>query len=792
MLDSQANPQCYKAVLIVGPGSEYGYNTLKSMYDRPDCLIIGDGIRDISLEEIETALKDKVDHNTRIDVELHARITKDDNNEYHHFLNLNFKSTGQTTRSEDLVEMLDRCSAEPLSIELRCCYGGMVQNTLKPGSALITHSHWGEFFFEDVGAHSLAKLLDDHFRSNSKPILDRITDNLPAYAINPVKISIVSNDGEVVDYTIRHAKQLIIGPTNFLNWHMGEYYKQFSDLIEDESMNLADNPVHKLPALTPEEREDYIYGSIVYQRDQVVLLKFYNRLLDKHPEVLRSLLRKKIGRHDLVLHALDEGQTDVIKFITQNLDKLTEDIADQNERTSVKNNLLNRIYRHAIKKENVELLKILLASPQSTIKMLDGESLLTYAISRKYNNVTQMLIKNKVGLDQKNMKGMAAIDILINQMIALDNDLKEARIIPAEAEAREQINLQMLKAMLKTRVKLDSRGPDGLTPIFRAVELNDPELIKRLLTFSEEADQKCNKESLLEYGIKLRKEKVVMLLSNDQARLTSLTVADDANERAATLSWAAQQGLDKVITAMLASPKTVASDLTVPNKLGNTPLILAVMKGHTKVVKAMLASNKVDTSVLNFPDASSTTALTWAVKLNHKGIVNIMLASGKVTAANDLPNKEGKSALMLALELGHNDIALALIQAKIGIDTPNKEGTTPLMQAAAKNNVMAVKALIKAKAVKTLRDKEGYTALEIANQAGHQDIVVELTPKEVNKPPTKHAEKLSKEPKVPLPALQAHGSHAEAVTAKKTQLKPVTIHAASVQSGKSDNTQISH
>lgn len=489
MRASPIKPECYKAVLVVGPGSELGYNILRPIYDRPDCLIIGDGIRDISLEEIAAELTGKVDRNTRIDVEAHARADVTGL-----FLNLNYKSTQNITNSEDLLKTIDQCSEEPLHVEVRCCFGGKIKNNLKPGSVMITHSYDDDYLYEDVGVHSLAKLAVDHLQSDPKPMLDRITDNLSVYAMNPVKISIATGGGEV-HYTVRHPKQLIVYPKNFLNYQMKTYYEQFDSLVGEETAHLMGNRAARTQiAPTPAEAEDYVYGAIVYQNYQEEILKFYNRMLDSHPEMLKSLLNKKIGRHDLILHALDEGQIEVVKFIVEHAAELTEN-------TSQKTRLLQGIYRHALKKEDTGLLEALITSPHGIIKTLDGETLLTYSLYRKYDKVIKLLIDHKIGLDERNIKGMSAMDVVIKQMTAIDADTDKTR-------------KQQLEQLLKAGADPDLKARDGLTPIFRAVELtDDPKIIDKLLSYSQDSHQKSHGDTLLDYAVKMKKKGIVDYLA---------------------------------------------------------------------------------------------------------------------------------------------------------------------------------------------------------------------------------------------------------------------------------------
>ena len=127
-----------KTVLIIGPGSpEYSSLFNHEAYkDNNDGLIIGDGERHLSLNEIKKALNDS---STRIDVVMHSR-------QRHNLLLQIANDQEEISTSDEFLTTLDTCSKTPLNVELRCCFAGLAKNNLKKGSTLITHAPEDQFF----------------------------------------------------------------------------------------------------------------------------------------------------------------------------------------------------------------------------------------------------------------------------------------------------------------------------------------------------------------------------------------------------------------------------------------------------------------------------------------------------------------------------------------------------------------------------------------------------------------------------------------------------------------------
>ena len=152
-------------------------------------------------------------------------------------------------------------------------------------------------------------------------------------------------------------------------------------------------------------------------------------------------------------------------------------------------------------------------------------------------------------------------------------------------------------------------------------------------------------------------------------------------------------------------------------------------------------------------------ALLEAVTAGHNEAVEFLLQleTAKETVTIDHTNEEGKTALMLASEKGHEDIVHSLISAGTNVNLRDNNGWTALMRAIRHNQIsiismllnkawlklpngpteilmkacksgdtQRVKLLLKDKVGPNATNKEGKTALMLACERGHEDIVHSL------------------------------------------------------------------
>ena len=89
-------------------------------------------------------------------------------------------------------------------------------------------------------------------------------------------------------------------------------------------------------------------------------------------------------------------------------------------------------------------------------------------------------------------------------------------------------------------------------------------------------------------------------------------------------------------------------------------------------------------------------ALLEAVTAGHNEAVEFLLQLETVNI--DHTNEEGKTALMLACERGHEDIVHSLLSAGANVNLQDNNGWTALMRASAHNHISIINMLLQANA----------------------------------------------------------------------------------------------
>jgi len=139
---------------------------------------------------------------------------------------------------------------------------------------------------------------------------------------------------------------------------------------------------------------------------------------------------------------------------------------------------------------------------------------------------------------------------------------------------------------------------------------------------------------------------------------------------------------------------------------------------------------------VNAQDKDGWTALHIAVKLGHEDIIRELVSKKRKNVIVDAANKIGNTPLHKASSLGCVSNVEMLIKAKANLYTTNNDGRTALHLAAIRGNLDIVVKLLfvnctKAKELAKIEDRLGGTALRYAAHGGHTEIVFFLIEKNI-------------------------------------------------------------
>jgi ankyrin repeat protein len=186
-------------------------------------------------------------------------------------------------------------------------------------------------------------------------------------------------------------------------------------------------------------------------------------------------------------------------------------------------------------------------------------------------------------------------------------------------------------------------------------------------------------------------------------------------------------------------PGSLKSGLERRNRLGQTPLALAVLQNKPAMVKALLAQGADINAPIKFAEgewpvssgldraqrpelAAGSTPLIMA---RDAAMASLLMQAG---AEKNVKNGYGWSAVFYYTHHGSIEMLDALLAAGADINAtadvdPSHRGTTALMWAAYMNRTAHLQTLLKYQPKRDVRDAAGKTALDYAKGFGHAEAV---------------------------------------------------------------------
>lgn len=301
-------------------------------------------------------------------------------------------------------------------------------------------------------------------------------------------------------------------------------------------------------------------------------------------------------------------------------------------------------------------------------------------------------------------------DEIAYQKAAKNKDIKtmeqlERRGVYRDAHCEEHVNTPLMKAvtsrsyhtvkwLIKKGADVDIQDWYGYTALHHAVSTYQLEISKLLLENDANPNlQRNGGFTALMDAVYSRNLKIVSLLVEYKA---DLNIQDDEGKTALMLG--VRDNREKIVKFLL----DIGADPTIPNKYGETPLKVAERLYHNSIAK-LIRSKLKEIKDKGFPDkeidinAQDENDDTSLIKAARHGRITLVERFIDRRANLNLKNSQGQTALMVAIEEGHEAIALALIAEKV-------RGRINL----------------------NLKDNRGWSALKYARKGKHKAIEEEL------------------------------------------------------------------
>lgn len=226
------------------------------------------------------------------------------------------------------------------------------------------------------------------------------------------------------------------------------------------------------------------------------------------------------------------------------------------------------------------------------------------------------------------------------------------------ADAAKRKDEATVRVLLKQGIDVNAPHVDGMSALHWAVYYDDLATTKLIL------EAGANANVVNRYGV----SPLSIGCKNGNAAIVELLLESGANPNAtlrggeSVLMTAARTGKLGPVKALLKA----GADTNVIERNGQTALMWAAADGHVDVVAALVASG----ADFRSPLKSGFTPMFFAVRGGHSGVVLELLKAGVDVNGAMRPRhtsgkgpRRGTSALILAVENGHLELAANLVEA---------------------------------------------------------------------------------------------------------------------------------
>jgi ankyrin repeat protein len=456
--------------------------------------------------------------------------------------------------------------------------------------------------------------------------------------------------------------------------------------------------------------------NMVYPKIFTKILTNFVKDKDGESKVKENNIYRKISKIDKEKHPDDSKKRNVTKNrikILLNLRKLNK--LNEHDNTPL---------MLSIKEKNTELAKLLIKNGCNLdIQNKDGITALMLAAANNHLDIVELLITKGCDLNLQTKKGYTALmyaikinnieiaKLLIKSGCILDDKVEKLLVqLTSNGHYRKssKVNLNNIKSInnlynyVNYKLNRNRRIEKGYTPLMLAIIDQNTILSKSLITNGKSLNEKSKDgRTPLMLAIDMDNMEIATLLIKKRCELN---IQD--NNGMTALMYVASSNVMRSLYAARQPPVHDIGDLMIQkgcnlnlqNKDGMTALMFAIEKNNIEMAKLLIGNRNCK---LNIKIDSMTPAMFPAAIQNN---LKFFISSN------------GMTALMFAAALyeERSEMARLLIEKGCDLNIQNKDGYTALMIAVIRKNNNIAELLIKNRCKLNLIDNTGNRALEAA------------------------------------------------------------------------------
>ena len=275
--------------------------------------------------------------------------------------------------------------------------------------------------------------------------------------------------------------------------------------------------------------------------------------------------------------------------------------------------------------------------------------------------------------------------------------------------------VQLLWAALPRGQRVFELDQKGETPTFAAVRRGDVGLFRQLAHLQHEPDRvnECG-ETLLYIAVdEGRKEVVEAILSLPVHLRGDINKVLDIKRRTLIEGFLAGDAGEVKPPPLGDSPQH--ENAVVTKTYSESALMRAVSLNHTEIVVALLKAG----AQANVPNSDGRTALMFAILYGWPAMVPLLLDSAASVVQEDA---QGFTSIVLAIKTLDEEMVSAIIARSPNLNTPDDHEGTPLHYAVRRSNLGIIKRLLAKGAVPECVNARGVSSRLLAVNMGAVDI----------------------------------------------------------------------